>query len=46
LFNPNVETLEYQLTHYPDLEHDDEMDAFLIAMKASMKTRNTLVVRA
>ena len=46
LFSPECTTLEYQLTHYPDLEHDDEMDAFLIALKASHVGKNTKVVRA
>lgn len=46
VFSPACQTLEYQLTHYPDLEHDDEMDAFLIALKASQTNKNNHVVRA
>ena len=46
VFSPGCQTLEYQLTHYPDLEHDDVMDAFLIALKASQTKKNTHVVRA
>jgi predicted phage terminase large subunit-like protein len=46
IFNKECTTLEYQLTHYPDLEHDDEMDAFLIALKVSRNRTNRKVVRA
>lgn len=53
LFNPNQATtwpddtsLEYQLTHFPDLQHDDRMDAFLIAQKWGKGKKNRSVVRA
>ena len=29
LFNPNDDDLTHQLTHFPDVEHDDVMDAFV-----------------
>lgn len=36
VFLHNTQTnLEYEITTFPDLEHDDEMDGFLIAMQWS-----------
>lgn len=37
-FWPGCENLIYQITHYPDVEHDDEMDWFVWAMWEKKKT--------